>query len=160
MKKYALIGILSVLALFLIFIVFYLLWKFRADSLSFPQLVKEHNTTLITPKLENSWQQEFASLPNRDFTPAAEQFTLHFEADTSDLKEKSKYFQLIINKYDIYSMFCLKQTLNSFNVKYFLLKTAQSPEIFLDTDNKKLIQDIINELKKYKIHTEIKEIWL
>jgi len=160
MKKYALIGILSVLALFLIFIVFYLLWKFRADSLSFPQLVKEHNTTLITPKLENSWQQEFASLPNRDFTPAAEQFTLHFEADTSDLKEKSKYFQLIINKYDIYSMFCLKQTLNSFNVKYFLLKTAQSSEIFLDTDNKKLIQDIINELKKYKIHTEIKEIWL
>ena len=52
------------------------------------------------------------------------------------------------------------QILNSFNVKYFLLKSDESPEIFLDTGNKNLIEDIIEELKKYKINTEVKEIWL
>lgn len=57
-------------------------------------------------------------------------------------------------------MFCLRQTLNSFNVKYFLLKSGDSSEIFLDTGNEKLIDDIIKELKKYKINTEVKEIWL
>lgn len=98
--------------------------------------------------------------PTRDFTPAAEKFTLYFDADTSELKEKNKYYQLIVGKYDIYSMFCLRQTLNSFNVKYFLLKSGHSPEIFLDTGNEKLIDDIIKELKKYKINTEVKEIWL
>ena len=68
-----------------------------------------------------SWQEELAKWPTRDFTPAAEKFILYFDADTSELKEKSKYYQLIVGKYDIYSMFCLRQTLNSFNVKYFLL---------------------------------------
>lgn len=57
-------------------------------------------------------------------------------------------------------MFCLRQTLDSFKVKYFLLKSIESPEIFLDTDNQKLIEEIIKELKKYKINTQAKEIWL
>ncbi|EAK0959961.1 hypothetical protein ACJU1Q_000294 [Campylobacter upsaliensis] len=160
MKKYALIGILSVLTLILLIVVFVLLWNFKSDSDFFPQFIKENNTTKAVLDKTKTWQQELAMWPVKDFTPAAEQFRLYFDADTSELKEKNKYYQLIINKYDIYSMFCLRQTLDSFKVKYFLLKSIESPEIFLDTDNQKLIEEIINELKKYKINTQAKEIWL
>ncbi|EAI3920145.1 hypothetical protein YZ53_00370 [Campylobacter upsaliensis] len=160
MKKYALIGILSVLTLILLIVIFVLLWNFKSDSDFFPQFIKENNTTKAVLDKTKTWQQELAMWPVKDFTPAAEQFRLYFDADTSDLKEKNKYYQLIINKYDIYSMFCLRQTLDSFKVKYFLLKSIESPEIFLDTDNQKLIEEIINELKKYKINTQAKEIWL
>ncbi|EAJ0235024.1 hypothetical protein C1E10_00675 [Campylobacter upsaliensis] len=160
MKKYALIGILSVLTLILLIVVFVLLWNFKSDSDFFPQFIKENNTTKAVLDKTKTWQQELAMWPVKDFTPAAEQFRLYFDADTSELKEKNKYYQLIINKYDIYSMFCLRQTLDSFKVKYFLLKSIESPEIFLDTDNQKLIEEIIKELKKYKINTQAKEIWL
>ncbi|ENH5353769.1 hypothetical protein ABV837_000043 [Campylobacter upsaliensis] len=160
MKKYALIGILSVLTLILLIVIFVLLWNFKSDSDFFPQFIKENNTTKAVLDKTKTWQQELAMWPVKDFTPAAEQFRLYFDADTSELKEKNKYYQLIINKYDIYSMFCLKQTLDSFKVKYFLLKSIESPEIFLDTDNQKLIEEIIKELKKYKINTQAKEIWL
>ncbi|MFQ6342111.1 hypothetical protein [Campylobacter sp. VTCC 70190] len=162
MKKYATISILSVLLLILLTIVFVLLWQFKANTNFVPQFAKDTNTqqNIQTQTQELSWQEELAMWPTRDFTPAAEKFTLYFDVDTSELKEKSKYYQLIIGKYDIYSMFCLRQTLNSFNVKYFLLKAEDSPEIFLDTGNEKLIGNIINELKKYKIHTQVKEIWL
>ncbi|MBS4240514.1 hypothetical protein CVU5213_02025 [Campylobacter vulpis] len=160
MKKYALIGILSVLTLILLIVVFILLWNFKSDSDFFPQFIKENNATNAVLDKTKTWQQELAMWPVKDFTPAAEQFRLYFDADTSELKEKNKYYQLIINKYDIYSMFCLRQTLDSFKVKYFLLKSVESPEIFLDTDNQKLIEEIINELKKYKINTQAKEIWL
>ncbi|EAK2540582.1 hypothetical protein ACR3T4_000286 [Campylobacter upsaliensis] len=160
MKKYALIGILSVLTLILLIVIFVLLWNFKSDSDFFPQFIKENNTTKAVLDKTKTWQQELAMWPVKDFTPAAEQFRLYFDADTSELKEKNKYYQLIINKYDIYSMFCLRQTLDSFKVKYFLLKSVESPEIFLDTDNQKLIEEIINELKKYKINTQAKEIWL
>lgn len=160
MKKYALIGILSVLTLILLIVIFVLLWNFKSDSDFFPQFIKENNTTKVVLDKTKTWQQELAMWPVKDFTPAAEQFRLYFDADTSELKEKNKYYQLIINKYDIYSMFCLRQTLDSFKVKYFLLKSIESPEIFLDTDNQKLIEEIINELKKYKINTQAKEIWL
>ncbi|EOX1264899.1 hypothetical protein ACPDI4_001430 [Campylobacter upsaliensis] len=160
MKKYALIGILSVLTLILLIVIFVLLWNFKSDSDFFPQFIKENNTTKAVLDKTKTWQQELAMWPVKDFTPAAEQFRLYFDVDTSELKEKNKYYQLIINKYDIYSMFCLRQTLDSFKVKYFLLKSIESPEIFLDTDNQKLIEEIINELKKYKINTQAKEIWL
>uniref|UniRef100_UPI003AF8A40A hypothetical protein n=1 Tax=Campylobacter upsaliensis TaxID=28080 RepID=UPI003AF8A40A len=160
MKKYALIGILSVLTLILLIVIFVLLWNFKSDSDFFPQFIKENNTTKAVLNKTKTWQQELAMWPVKDFTPAAEQFRLYFDADTSELKEKNKYYQLIINKYDIYSMFCLRQTLDSFKVKYFLLKSIESPEIFLDTDNQKLIEEIIKELKKYKINTQAKEIWL
>ena len=160
MKKYALIGILSVLTLILLIVIFVLLWNFKSDSDFFPQFIKENNTTKAVLDKTKTWQQELAMWPVKDFTPAAEQFRLYFDADTSELKEKNKYYQLIINKYDIYSMFCLRQTLDSFKVKYFLLKSIESPEIFLDTDNQNLIEEIINELKKYKINTQAKEIWL
>lgn len=162
MKKYITISILSILLLILLIVVFILLWQFKANSDFIPKFVKEESINQNTEKQiqDPTWQEELAKWPTRDFTPAAEQFTLYFDADTSELKEKSKYYQLVVNKYDVYSMFCLRQTLNSFNVKYFLLKSSESPEIFLDTDNKNLIDDIIKELKKYKINTEAKEIWL
>ncbi|EDO8499766.1 hypothetical protein THJ054_10970 [Campylobacter jejuni] len=162
MKKYITISILSILLLILLAVVFTLLWQFKANVNFIPQFAKDTNTqpSIQTQNQDLSWQEELAKWPIRDFTPAAEKFTLYFDADTSELKEKNKYYQLIVGKYDIYSMFCLRQTLNSFNAKYFLLKSGDSPEIFLDTGNEKLIDDIIKELKKYKINTEVKEIWL
>ena len=162
MKKYITISILSILLLILLAVVFTLLWQFKANVNFIPQFAKDTNThpSIQTQNQDLSWQEELAKWPTRDFTPAAEKFTLYFDADTSELKEKNKYYQLIVGKYDIYSMFCLRQTLNSFNVKYFLLNSGDSPEIFLDTGNEKLIDDIIKELKKYKINTEVKEIWL
>ncbi|EAH6444618.1 hypothetical protein GL532_05175 [Campylobacter jejuni] len=162
MKKYITISILSILLLILLAVVFTLLWQFKANVNFIPQFAKDTNTqpSIQTQNQDLSWQEELAKWPTRDFTPAAEKFTLYFDADTSELKEKNKYYQLIVGKYDIYSMFCLRQTLISFNVKYFLLKSGDSPEIFLDTGNEKLIDDIIKELKKYKINTEVKEIWL
>ncbi|EAJ1995517.1 hypothetical protein CRS45_03920 [Campylobacter jejuni] len=162
MKKYITISILSILLLILLAVVFTLLWQFKANVNFIPQFAKDTNTqpSIQTQNQDLSWQEELAKWPTRDFTPAAEKFTLYFDADTSELKEKNKYYQLIVGKYDIYSMFCLRQTLNSFNVKYFLLKSGHNPEIFLDTGNEKLIDDIIKELKKYKINTEVKEIWL
>ncbi len=162
MKKYITISILSILLLILLAVVFTLLWQFKANVNFIPQFAKDTNTqpSIQTQNQDLSWQEELAKWPTRDFTPAAEKFILYFDADISELKEKNKYYQLIVGKYDIYSMFCLRQTLNSFNVKYFLLQSGDSPEIFLDTGNEKLIDDIIKELKKYKINTEVKEIWL
>ncbi|EHX8527398.1 hypothetical protein MPT77_001371, partial [Campylobacter jejuni] len=123
MKKYITISILSILLLILLAVVFTLLWQFKANVNFIPQFAKDTNTqpSIQTQNQDLSWQEELAKWPTRDFTPAAEKFTLYFDADTSELKEKNKYYQLIVGKYDIYSMFCLRQTLNSFNVKYFLL---------------------------------------
>ncbi|MCX2682977.1 hypothetical protein OQH60_03760 [Campylobacter sp. MIT 21-1685] len=174
MKQYLSIGILIVLLLVLCVVVFLLLWNFRTNpdftSNLTAKIINEYNNINQNKIVEKTWQEKLIELPQRNFTPAAEQFMLHFDIDTSELTEKTKYYQLIVNKYDIYSLFCLKQVLNSFEVKYFLLKSRESPEIFIDldstpeifinTENRNLIEEIIEELKKYKINAKAKEIWL
>ncbi|TEY33911.1 hypothetical protein ELQ27_05600, partial [Campylobacter sp. CH185] len=105
MKKYITISILSILLLILLAVVFTLLWQFKANVNFIPQFAKDTNTqpSIQAQNQDLSWQEELAKWPTRDFTPAAEKFTLYFDADTSELKEKNKYYQLIVGKYDIYS---------------------------------------------------------
>ncbi|MBK1973870.1 hypothetical protein JG677_07405 [Campylobacter sp. TTU-622] len=160
MKQYFLIGFLGFFLLILLVAVFFLLWSFKSNIDFTPQFMQDNKIQAISTNNNPTWQEEVANWVSKDYTPAAEQFSMHFEADISDFKEKSKYYQLIINKYDIYSIFCLKQTLNFFNIDYFLLKSNDNPEIFLNTDNKTLIENIINKLKEYKINAKAKEIWL
>lgn len=161
MKKYTLIGTLGTLVCVLLLVVFYLLWRFNTYSGVLPQfVVDDTNQSVKVDGRELTWQEELAHWPTVDFTPAAESFSLRFDVDTSEFREKTKYFQLVINRNDVYSMFCLRRVLDSSNVKYFLLKSGENPEIFLDTGNKKIIEDITKKLKMYKINTEVKEMWL
>lgn len=107
-----------------------------------------------------SWQEIFAFDEPKDYSPAAERFSMSFSVDTSMLREKSRYFQLSIDKNDMYSLFCLKQTLNSFKIRYSLTRTDRALEIFLDTNEEQVMQDIVKKLKNYEINAKFTEVWL
>lgn len=161
MIRYFLYGIFFSLIAVLLLITFSLIWGYKSTSAFIPQFIKEpFFVDNIKKSVNQTWEYEFAKINIKDYTPAVENFSLHFELDISELKEKSKFYQLIINKNSIYSMFCLKQVLNSFDVKYFLLRSGKNQEIFLDTNNKNLLENIVKELKKYNISTQVQEIWL
>ena len=110
-----------------------------------------------TPK---TWQERFSQREQTDYSPAAERFVMRFEVDTSVLRPKSKYYQLSIDKNNIYSMFALKQILNSYKVKYSLTRTSEVLDIFLDTDKQSLLESIVKNLKQYDINAKFKEVWL
>ncbi len=162
MKKYTLVWILGALVFVLFFVVFCLLWKFSFQTEDLPQFVTDSdiNQSVVIDNRELTWQEELAQWHLEEFIPATEQFRILFQADISKIKETHKYFQLVIGKYDVYSIFCLKQILNSFNVKYFLSKEDETPEVFLDTSNIDLLENIIKKLQTNKINTQAKEIWL
>ena len=162
MKKYSFFIVLALLFLALIVALVYV---FKANALIYEgesNVIEESETnqsqsTSYTPL---QWQDKLAKLKAKDYAPAAEYFSMVFTPDTSAFAPKNKYYQLLIDKNDIYSLFCLKQTLNFFEVKYSLIHTGEETKIFLDTDNKTLLEDIKKRLLVYDIHTEIKEIWL
>ena len=109
---------------------------------------------------EPTWQERLALMSPKDYTPAGERFSMVFGVDTSMFRPKSKYYQLIIDKHDVYSMFCLKQTLNSYEIKYALTHTSEGTDIFLETDKQVLIDEIIMRLKRYEINAKFEEVWL
>ncbi|MCW1360018.1 hypothetical protein OLQ22_02070 [Campylobacter jejuni] len=129
-----------------------------------PEIIKEVAYKINTPKQENSkeetWQDKLSQLPKKNYVPAVQYFSMYFEVDTSAFEPKQRYYQLLISKNDVYSMFCLKQTLNLFNVQYSLVSTKDNTQIILDTDDKNILEGIIKKLKTYDIDTQIKEMWL
>ncbi|MDY6056905.1 MAG: hypothetical protein SPI60_03780, partial [Campylobacter lanienae] len=65
---------------------------------------------------------------------------------------------LIIDRCDFYSMFCINRVIKDFNINFTIVKDGDQATIYIDTDNKDIALSVANELKKYNIHTTLKEI--
>lgn len=85
---------------------------------------------------------------------------MRFEVDTEPLRPKSRYFQLVIERNDTYSLFCLRQSLNSSKIKYALTRTSKATEVFLQTDKLAEVENLVKMLKKYEINAKFEEVWL
>lgn len=167
MKKYIFFFVLAVLFCgFLGSVMYIVLNATKAElSANLPFSTRNSNEALLAQapndeEKEPTWQERLSLMLPRDYTPAGERFSMVFGVDTSMFRPKSKYYQLIIDKHDVYSMFCLKQTLNSYQIKYALTHTSEGTDIFLETDKQALIDEIIMRLKHYEINAKFEEVWL
>ncbi len=161
-KKYLFFSVFFILFVFLFSSIAYI---FYASKIRLPVFHSslddvEKNLSYVGVSDGDTWQDRFLKMTSRDYSPAVESFSMFFDLDTSFLQEKTKFYQLILDKNDIYSLFCLKQTLNSFDLKYSITRAGDKTDVFLDTDNKFLLEQIQKALLVYDINTQIKEIWL
>lgn len=164
MKKLIFFVILALLFIGVVGSITYLIFK-HEDELIFSSQDTTELDLVLPPRIDlnesdSLWIDKFLKMGTQNYAPAAETFSMSFNVDTSILRPKSKYYQLIIDKNDIYSMFCLKQTLNSVNVRYSLTRTSEITDIFLETDRQELVQDIVKKLKIYDINAKFEELWL
>lgn len=70
----------------------------------------------------------------------------------------SRQYMLTINRCDFYSMFCINRVFKDFNLNFTVVKNGDIATIYIDTDDKNIALDVANGLKKYNIHTTLKEI--
>ena len=66
----------------------------------------------------------------------------------------------MIDKNDIYSMFCLMQTLRNSEVDFTVVRDGAKSQIFLNTQDSRLLQNIILQLRVYDIHSSVREVKL
>ncbi len=138
-----------------------MLWRYANANLAQGDL---GNETIQQTEIKNEnkqvnlWVNELANLPQKEYILATNEIFIEFK-DKAIRKTKSVY-QLIIDKDDIYSMFCLSQTLDSVSVDFSIVKQNSTNLIYLNTQDKDVLNRVINELKTYDIHSSIKEIRL
>lgn len=138
-----------------------MLWRYANANLAQGDL---SNETIQQTEIKNEnkqvnlWVNELANLPQKEYILATNEIFIEFK-DKAIPKTKSVY-QLIIDKDDIYSMFCLSQTLDSVSVDFSIVKQNSTNLIYLNTQDKDVLNRVINELKTYDIHSSIKEIRL
>lgn len=154
MRAYLLHIVLSLLALGLC-IVLFALFNY-ANVPAFKSVVREYSSNISIPKvISNTWRDKLSKMVMKDYSPAVSQYYLKFDIIEITEPKKLPSFTLEIADTSFYSRFCLIQTLENFKVQYKLLQSKAKTQIRLDTDNKKLLANIIDKLKEYNIKTKL-----
>ncbi|MDO5045517.1 hypothetical protein [Campylobacter sp.] len=139
----------------------FMLWDYANSNLA--QVMHDENHVEKTERIDdgkkaNLWVNELANLPQKEYILATNEIFIEFKDKISS--KSGSIYQLIIDKDDIYSMFCLTQTLKNILVDFSIVRQNSTNLIYLNTQDKDVLNHVINELKTYDIHSNIKEIKL
>ena len=121
-------------------------------------ITNEQNITKNTAGSEN-WINELATIKKKDYVLPVNEIFIEYNRPKIE-KPKITAYELLIDKNDIYSMFCLMQTLRKSEVDFTVVKDGAKSQIFLNTQDSKLLQNIILELRVYDIHSSVREVKL
>ena len=121
-------------------------------------MTNEQNTTKNTAGSEN-WINELATIKKKDYVLPVNEIFIEYNRPKIE-KPKITAYELLIDKNDIYSMFCLMQTLRNSEVDFTVVKDGAKSQIFLNTQDSKLLQNIILQLRVYDIHSSVREVKL
>ena len=121
-------------------------------------ITSEQNITKNTAGSEN-WINELATIKKKDYVLPVNEIFIEYNRPKIE-KPKITAYELMIDKNDIYSMFCLIQTLRNSEVDFTVVRDGAKSQIFLNTQDSRLLQNIILQLRVYDIHSSVREVKL
>ncbi len=107
-------------------------------------------------KLDKSWIDNFQTSKKNKYSYPVNELFMHIDLQRY-LYSKVKSYKLVIQNMDRYSLFCVMQTLQNFNLPFVVTKQKVAPIIYLESDSSKKLKEIREELKKYDIDSKIIE---
>lgn len=149
------IGILFVLIIILMFVG--KVEKYQQTSTYNDDFAFDYN---VVNKNKSNWYNKNIANSKKDYTLFANELYMHFDLKNPDELEKKKFYQILIDKSDPYSLFCVKENINSLKLKFFLLNAKNNTQIFVDSGDISIIYVLIENLKAQNIKSKFKEIWL
>ena len=128
------------------------------SQISENNITNEQNITKSTADSEN-WINELATIKKKDYILPVNEIFIEYNRPKIE-KPKITAYELMIDKNDVYSVFCLMQTLKGAAVDFTVVKDGVKSQIFLNTQDSKLLQHIIIKLRDYNINSSVREVKL
>lgn len=155
--------LLSVVVLLFVMLSLVGVYLVKFASVNFSQtteknITSEQNITKNTAGSEN-WINELATIKKKDYVLPVNEIFIEYNRPKIE-KPKITAYELLIDKNDIYSMFCLMQTLRNSEVDFTVVRDGAKSQIFLNTQDSRLLQNIILQLRVYDIHSSVREVKL
>ena len=155
--------LLSVVVLLFVMLGLVGVYLVKFASVNFSQtteknMTNEQNITKNTAGSEN-WINELATIKKKDYVLPVNEIFIEYNRPKIE-KPKITAYELMIDKNDIYSMFCLMQTLRNSEVDFTVVRDGAKSQIFLNTQDSRLLQNIILQLRVYDIHSSVREVKL
>ena len=138
-----------------IFIIFFLI------SINSTQEYKDKEILFSTKKNKElqpveSWLSSFFKSKKQSFAYPVNE--IYVKVDLNEKITNTIRYELSTISLDPYQLFCLKEELKRYKLKYFFKKSNAQIELFIYSKNKSKLTSLIKDLKKYKISAKIKEI--
>lgn len=158
MQKKILIGLFTLLFIAVVWVLSALLGDDPQVNIAYENL--SPTQTQQTKSVEKmTWTQDLADPMSTKFSFPVNELFIQI-----DLKEyvapKTRFFQLLIDKADRYSIFCIVQTLSSMNFPYVVSKEGKDTVIHVSAKDKALMEEVAQKLKHFDIDSKIIEVWL
>ena len=155
--------LLSVVVLLFVMLGLVGIYLVKFASVNFSQIpenniTNEQNISKNTAGSEN-WINELATIKKKDYVLPVNEIFIEYNRPKIE-KPKITAYELLIDKNDIYSMFCLMQTLRNSEVDFTVVRDGAKSQIFLNTQDSRLLQNIILQLRVYDIHSSVREVKL
>ena len=107
-------------------------------------------------KLDKSWIDNLEKSKKSKYTYPVNELFMHIDLQKNS-QSKTKLYKLVIQNIDRYSLFCIMQTLQNFNLPFAVVKQKFAPIIYLGSNNDKKLKKIKEKLKEYDIDSKIIE---
>ena len=110
--------------------------------------------TQVSPeKSENLWLNHFSKSERLGyFYPVNE---VYVKLDLDEKITKTITYKLSAKLLDPYQLFCLKEELQRYKLKYFLKKDRQGVDLLIYSQNVDKLNKLVHVLKNYKIEAKI-----
>lgn len=119
--------------------------------------------TEVVIKQENSndtdWIKQLANVKKPDYTLPVNEIFIEFNR-VPKIEPVHEAYLLLIDKNDIYSLFCVREVLSGVGVDFTIVKDALKSQVYLNTKDDKLLNRVVDELKNYDIHSKVREVRL
>lgn len=119
--------------------------------------------TEIAIKQENSddtdWVKQLANVKKPDYTLPVNEIFIEFNRIPKPQTTREAYL-LLIDKNDIYSLFCVREVLGGVGVDFTIVKDMLKSQIYINTKDSVILDKVIKELKNYDIHSKVREVRL
>jgi hypothetical protein len=159
MRKSILYGAFALLSLFMLAVFIILINLANEEPARNAVYVPTERQTPQPVSQSTSWAQKMARAATLDYHFPVNELFIKLELQHAK-PPKEHIFQLVIDRSDEYSHFCIMQTLQSFSFPYTVVKDREGNAIYVNAQQQGLLRDVVEKLKEYGIESTIKEAWL
>jgi hypothetical protein len=159
MQKKVLIGLFTLLSVGLVWV---LLAQLNQDVGSVEvthEYLSPTQKQSVQIQKKSTWTEELADVSNSEFQFPVNELFMQIDLK-SYVPPKVKFFRLVIDRTDRYSLFCIIQTLSSLNLPFVLDNKSKTPDIFVTSKTQESLDVVVKRLKEYDIESKIVEVWL
>lgn len=137
-----------------VFILFFLI-SINSDETSVALTPLEHKSDVVVEQPQQVWLNHFSKTEKLGYFYPVNEVLIQVDLNEKIVVTKPTIYKLSAPLMDPYQLFCLKEELKRYNLKYYLKKDKNSAELLIYSKEREKLNSLVEVLKNYQISATV-----